>query len=341
MPTILPTKSLYYSDVNLISNGNGKVNSRSEIPKELNRVFTSPMAAICGEKFIEAASKTGINVCLHRFCNPQYQAYLFNLFLGKTGSLDRIWIDIGLKNGLFELEVLIKECWEMPRNLLIDCAFADIPKLNGYIKELNKTFSYKNLMIGNIHSAGGLESLLNKLDYSTNINYYIRVGIAGGSPCSSSDMAGINRGQITELIECYNYLNSKNINNVFILGDGGVYKPGIFVKALGAGAYGCLLGGYFVKSQEAETHQIGDGTYWGGASDKQQILQTGKQYRTSEGKVFSVDKTEIKPLQILVDDLWGGIASAMSYLGYSNVTDFIGNGVFEIKQNSLPPKNRH
>jgi hypothetical protein len=39
-----------------------------------------------------------------------------------------------------------------------------------------------------------------------------------------------------------------------------------------------------------------------------------------------------------VDELWGGISSAVSYGGYDTLTNFIGNGVFEIKQNSLPPR---
>jgi hypothetical protein len=46
----------------------------------------------------------------------------------------------------------------------------------------------------------------------------------------------------------------------------------------------------------------------------------------------------LSPLETLVDELWGGISSAVSYSGYETLKDFIGNGVFELKQNSLPPK---
>jgi len=42
----------------------------------------------------------------------------------------------------------------------------------------------------------------------------------------------------------------------------------------------------------------------------------------------------------LVEELQGGIASGISYSGHSSVSEFIGNGTFEIKINSLPPKNR-
>jgi hypothetical protein len=70
---------------------------------------------------------------------------------------------------------------------------------------------------------------------------------------------------------------------------------------------------------------------------KQQILSTGKTYRHSEGKEVAI-LDELSPLEKLVEELWGGISSAVSYSGYKTLKDFIGNGVFELKQNSLPPK---
>ena len=47
---------------------------------------------------------------------------------------------------------------------------------------------------------------------------------------------------------------------------------------------------------------------------------------------------ELRPLEALVDELWGGISSAVSYSGCKTLGEFIGNGVFELKQNSLPPR---
>jgi hypothetical protein len=40
----------------------------------------------------------------------------------------------------------------------------------------------------------------------------------------------------------------------------------------------------------------------------------------------------------LVNNLWGGIASYVTYSGKKSLYDAIGEGTFEIKQNSLPPK---
>lgn len=99
-----------------------------------------------------------------------------------------------------------------------------------------------------------------------------------------------------------------------------------------------MMGGYFSRALEAYTWLNGDGTYWGGASKKQQMLYGGVR-RHSEGKVVEIDRSTTLPLTELVDELWGGLSSAVSYSGKQSLSEFIGNGVFEIKQNSLPPKN--
>jgi hypothetical protein len=126
---------------------------------------------------------------------------------------------------------------------------------------------------------------------------------------------------------------------VRIVADGGIKNSGYAAKAFGAGADAVIMGGYFARAIEAETNLYGDGTYWGGASEKQQILATGKASRHSEGKEFKIDEP-ILPLDKLVSDLWGGISSAVSYSGYKSLTDFVYNGYFEIKENSLPPRRK-
>ena len=56
MATILKTKSIYYNDVNLIAQPSA-VNSRSEVPRELNRIIVSPMEAVIGETFAKEADR--------------------------------------------------------------------------------------------------------------------------------------------------------------------------------------------------------------------------------------------------------------------------------------------
>ena len=335
MAQVLKTKSIYYNDVNLVAQP-CKVKSRKDIPVELNRIIVSPMEAIVGKTFALKANELGLTVCLHRFCSISEQVELYNSLPNK----DNVFVSIGL-NDWDRVDALAEigaTSW------LIDMA-------NGYMSKeidecainLSERARIQDLMMGNVHSEYGFQMLAN-VAYGKSFKRFVRVGIAGGSPCATNDSTGYNRGPITEIMEIdeHNPWDSTS-DAIFmrdkpsIIADGGIKNAGYAAKAFGAGADYVMMGGYFARAFEAETHLRGDGHYWGGASHKQQILSTGKVYRHSEGKEVPI-LDELRPLETLVDELWGGISSAVSYSGCKTLGEFIGNGVFELKENSLPPK---
>lgn len=331
MAEILKTRSIYYNDINLIAQP-CKIKSRKDIPVELNRVIVSPMQSIIGQTFAKKANELGLSLALHRFCSAEEEADLFLHLQNKN----LVFASIGL-NDWDRVEILADAGVE---NWLIDMAngymYQDIDRC---VQKLIQNVKVSKLMMGNVHTPSGFNNL-SELSSAKNIKKFIRVGIAGGSPCATNDSTGYNRGPITELMtidEDRNYDIDDPLTRSEIIADGGIKNSGYAAKAFGAGADYVMMGGYFVKSLEAETHISGDGSYWGGASHKQQILQTGKKHRHSEGKELKV-QDELKPLEELVNELWGGLSSSVSYSGYQSLTDFIGNGVFELKENSLPPK---
>ncbi len=337
MAQILKTKSIYYNDVNLVAQP-CKVKSRKDIPVELNRIIVSPMEAIVGKEFALKANQLGLTLCLHRFCSIEEQVELYNSLPFKAN----VFVSIGLND------------WDRVKALkdagadkwLIDMANGYMHKeISVCVNKLAEKAPVCDLMLGNVHTAEGFQ-LLSGIKPDVKMEKYIRVGIAGGSPCATNDSTGYNRGPITEIMEVdqsnpwdstsdLNFISKKP----FIVADGGIKNAGYASKAFGAGADYVMMGGYFARAFEAETHVRGDGHYWGGASHKQQILSTGKVYRHSEGKEVPI-LDELRPLESLVDELWGGISSAVSYSGYETLSGFISNGVFEIKENSLPPGKR-
>ena len=335
MAKILKSKSIYYNDVNLIAQP-CKVRSRRDIPVELNRIIVSPMEAIVGKTFALKANELGLTVCLHRFCSIAEQVELYNSLPNK----DNVFVSIGL-NDWDRVDALAEigaTSW------LIDMANGYMAKeIDECVINLSERARIQDLMMGNVHSEYGFQMLAN-VAYDKSFKRFVRVGIAGGSPCATNDSTGYNRGPITEIMEIdeHNPWDSTS-DAIFmrdkpsIIADGGIKNAGYAAKAFGAGADYVMMGGYFARAFEAETHLRGDGHYWGGASHKQQILSTGKVYRHSEGKEVPI-LDELRPLETLVDELWGGISSAVSYSGCKTLGEFIGNGVFELKENSLPPK---
>ena len=329
---LLNSRSIYYDDVNLIAQPT-EIKSRKEIPQELERIIVSPMQSIIGQIFANKALDLGLTVCLHRFDSTiQQRLKLINdVFMNMknpNSSIKRLWVSVGLKD-LENIEAIIHQGVE---NIIIDVA-------NGYMSEVLEFSSQifhksgkqiKRMMLGNIHSSSILP------DYQTLSNYfgipiYFRCGIASGSVCNTKGMTGYNRGQITEIQECADWIEENN-SNLVLVADGGIKDPACATKAFGAGADYVMMGGYFAHAKEAQ-HVIDElYKFWGGASEFQQILSKGKADRHSEGKEKDIHPDNLENLDKLVFDLWGGISSAVSYSGYETLTKFIGNGVFEIKQ---------
>jgi len=328
---LLNSKSIYYENVNLIAQPT-EVKSRKEIPQELERIIVSPMQSIIGQIFANKALDLGLTVCLHRFDSTiQQRLKLINdVFMNMKSpntSITRLWVSVGLKD-LENIEAIVHQGVE---NIIIDVA-------NGYMSEIIEFTSQiyhksgkqiKKIMLGNIHSSSILP------DYQTLSNYfcipiYFRCGIASGSVCNTKGMTGYNRGQITEIQECADWIQENN-SNLILVADGGIANPAYAAKAFGAGAEYVMMGGYFAHAKEAQ-HVIDElYKFWGGASEFQQILSKGVADRHSEGKEKDINPEHLENLDKLVSDLWGGISSAVSYSGYDSLTKFIGNGVFEIK----------
>lgn len=328
---MLKSKSIYYDDVNLIAQPT-EVKSRKDIPQELERIMVSPMQSIIGLVFASRALTLGLSVCLHRFDSTIEKR--IQLISGVFANMrnpnmkERVWVSVGLKD-LENIEAIVDQGVE---NIIIDVA-------NGYMAEViefacqmyfKSNQRIKKLMLGNIHS----DSILS--DYQILSNYlkipvYFRCGIASGSVCNTKGMTGYNRGQITEIEECANWIEENN-SNLVLVADGGIKDPACAAKAFGAGAEYIMMGGYFAHSKEAQ-HVVDElYKFWGGASEFQQIMSNGTVQRHSEGKEKDINPDNLISLEKLIDNLWGGISSAVSYSGYETLTKFIGNGVFEIKQ---------
>ncbi len=345
MATILPTKSIYFNDVNLIPSL-GKIRSRKDVPNELFRIIVSPMTAIVGRTFVKEAAKLGLSVAIPRFIDVQEKIILHKIFnKNQLNGKQLCFIGISLNEKIKNLNYFnnYNQCY----SFLVDMANGYIPQIKEKIKIIsNCLLPIHSLLIGNIVTLGGLTYLDEQLNEFC-CYLFCRVGIGNGMPCRSSDVTAVNRGQITELMECEPFKTEKNriyyrnekYKRLYLVSDGGISKAGFVLKAFGVGADFCLMGGYFKNAIEAEANIMGNGIYYGCASNIQNKLANLE--RHSEGKEIVIDKSKLKPLKDLVDELWGGIASGISYSGYDCVETFIGNATFEVKQNSLPPKKRY
>jgi IMP dehydrogenase len=317
---ILKSKSVYYDDVNLIAQPS-EIISRSHIERELHRIIVSPMQAVVGKTFARTAYNYGVSVALHRFCKIDELIETFE-YVNESNDFskgNKIWCSVAL-NDYSAFEALYQNG---ARNFIIDIANGYLSSVDSMIKCLNYDYkgSETSIMVGNIHTEQGLNL------YKNYDNVWVRVGIGQGSGCTTKDQTGYTRGQITEISECYN--DRVNSNN--IIADGGIKNGGDAAKAFGAGADYVMMGGYFAKTNEAQNVIDGVYQFWGSASKKQLEL-SGKKRDHAEGRTYNIDQTQIEPLKNKIDELWSAISSAVSYSGYQSLSEFIGRGIYEIKE---------
>lgn len=75
----------------------------------------------------------------------------------------------------------------------------------------------------------------------------IRVGIGGGSHCTTRLVTGIGRPQLTAIRECHRVAKKYNVP---IISDTGIKYPGDIAKALVFGAESVMIGGLFAGTKE-------------------------------------------------------------------------------------------
>lgn len=329
---LLKTKSIYYDDVNLIAHPT-QLKSRKEVPEEKWRIMVSPMQSIIGQIFANKALDLGLSVCLHRFDSTitERLALINDVFVNMKDpntQKERVWVSVGL-NDFDNIKYILEYGVE---NIIVDVANGYLSSVRDFARDICKKSGnkIKKIMLGNIHSYTVLPQY-NILQEEIGIPVYYRCGIASGSVCNTKGMTGYNRGQITEIDDCVGWSNGNN-ENLVCVADGGIKDPACAAKAFGAGAEYIMMGGYFAHAKEAQ-HVIDElYKFWGGASEFQQIMSKGVADRHSEGKEKDIHPDNLLSLEKLVDDLWGGVSSAVSYSGYHSLTKFIGNATFEIKQ---------
>jgi IMP dehydrogenase/GMP reductase len=315
MATFLETKSIGYDDVVLIAQP-GVVRSRKQIPIEGKRIVVSAMTSIIGPEFIKAVAKLP----------KEYQPTLHiprdiyaeeNLELAHSLKLKNIFVGVGLNTP--KLEELAKK-FEF-NTVLLDVA-------NGYLLPVKeKVFDLKNkgfhVVVGSVHTGkGALDLVLCGADV-------VRSGIGPGSVCITSATAGYTRHPITDILA----LSSAKVSylNFQVLADGGLANVSDVSKAFLCGADYIMSGRLFVNAEEARLRVDGTDIYYGMASAMGKKAM-GKEIKHVEGKYQKLSRENLRPLKEIIEDIWDGLRSAVSYSGYSTLTEAIGNGVFEIKQ---------
>ena len=334
-----------WNDISIVPKILSDISSRKEInPFQDGKLplFTAPMDKVIDDTNLVDFIDNNINACLPRHI--------------KYENLQRIHTNCDnffYSYSLDEIVLMIHDDKRFPKKVLIDVANGHMLRLFEVSKILKEKYGDKiELMVGNIANP---ETYRKYCEIGVD---YIRVGIGGGSACTTSANVSIHYPMASLINEC-SVIKSDFQNPTKIVADGGFKNFSDIIKALALGADYVMLGGIFNKSLESCGETFMKDTqgqyyqveldraknaflagmdvykYYRGMSTKEvQKSWNRSELKTGEGitKYNKVDYT----LSGWCENFEDYLKSAMSYTGCRTLQEFIGQVEFiSISQNSF------
>ena len=283
-------------------------------------VISSPMDTVTETDMADTMYSNGGLGIIHRYNSIEEQAQLVQ---NCTNSL--VGAAIGVSGDYVERATALKESGA--KVLCVDIAHGHHTLMQNALKVLRNTIGWDiHIMAGNVATRHGYEDLVRWGASS------VRVGIGGGSICSTRVQTGHGVPTLQSVIDC---AASEFAGEIPIIADGGIKNSGDIVKALGAGADFVMLGSLLAGTSESpgdvyfeNGHQFK--VYRGMASKDAQIKWRG--HTASVEGVTSTIPFKGKVSNVL-EELSTGIRSGLSYSGSRNIKEFQARSTF-IQQTS-------
>jgi len=312
----LMKKTVSFEDVLLVPQYS-EIMSRKEIDlsvdltKEIKLkipIVSSPMDTVTENEMAAAMAGRGGLGIIHRYNSPQEQQRIVENSLrdgfyvaaavGVTGDyLERARLLIGSGVNI----------------LCLDIAHGHHALMRHALGVLRKTFgSDIHLMAGNVATLEGFNALS---DWGADS---VRVGIGGGSICSTRIQTGHGVPTLQSVIDC-----SFSDRDALLVADGGIRNSGDIVKALAAGADLVMIGSLLAGTSESPGEVFHKGgerykVYRGMASKEAQIQWRGH-FASVEGVSSTVPCRG--SAEDVLKELETGIRSGLSYTGAKNILE--------------------
>lgn len=287
-------------------------------------IISAPMDTVCEEQMAITLGKMGGLGIVHRYNTIQRQREIADIINEEIGPFI-FGCAIGITGDYLErAEALVEGGVKI---LCLDVAHGDhILMKKALITLREKLGDGPHLMAGNVATLNGTNNLVS---WGANS---IRVGIGGGSICSTRIQTGHGVPSLDSVIEC-----AGTPYDVAIIADGGIRNSGDIVKALGARADFCMLGSVlagtskspgevFISARSGEATKV----YRGMASKDAQMDWRGK-VSSLEGISTTIPyKGETSDI---INQLENGIRSGFSYSGARTITELWSKAKF-VRQTS-------
>ena len=310
--------SLTYDDVLLVPQAMTKIDSRKETdlsvkfgPFILQKpIVTAPMDTISGERMARLMHRLGGLTFMPRVFPDE--ALVACKRLQKDG-IDAVY-SIGLKNAMQNATAFKKLG---AKALLLDVAHGGMKKIAETAIKIKDKLKITVI-------AGNIVSFDQAMSYKQAGLKIARVGVGGGGMCITRLVAGSGFPQLSAVFETVS-------SGLEIIADAGIRKPADFAKAIAAGAKVIMIGSMLAGTEETPGEvEAGVKKVRGQASEeymKDNGFKLGE-FRSAEGIMTTVPYKG--SAEWIINDLAGGLRSAMSYTGAKNIKEFQAKAQFTI-----------
>lgn len=279
-------------------------------------VIAAPMDTVCDAEMCIVMSRMGGLGILHRYMPYSEQ-------VSKAESLVRSDIAFGVaiasNNGFMEQAQRLYDVGV--RMLLVDTANGHGNYAVDAVKRLREKFDDLHIMAGNVATADGFARL------SAAGADSVRVGVGGGSACTTRIVSGHGVPTLASIIDCDKWLEefgSKGIDTCSIVADGGIRNSGDMIKAFAAGAHAVMVGSMLAGTDESPgnvfINEQGQHVkaFRGMASREAQKDATGS---VSVAEGISTTLPYKGSVKNILEEIRGGLGSGCSYSGVHNLEE--------------------
>lgn len=316
-------------------------------------IISSPMDTVTESEMALKMLRLGGLGIIHRYNSVAAQAQMVStvvesLLQENNSAIAKVSAAVGVSGDYMQRANELYNAGA--RILCVDIAHGHHILMKRALTQLRDRFGNKvHLMAGNVAT---LEAFNDLADWGADS---IRVGVGGGSICSTRIQTGHGVPTLQTILDC-----AASDRDALLIADGGIRTSGDIVKALAAGADMVMLGSLLSGTQETPGdvfyHDDGKHTYsvptspeviqWGDASYSINVESPGrkayKRYRGMASKEAQVEWRGYQssdegvaadvpykgPVGDVIHRLVKGIRSGLSYSGVASISELHARAMF-------------